>query len=277
MSGAPDPTDRRALLKEALAAVEQMQAQLDAERRRASEPIAIVGMACRFPGGASTPEAYWALLRDGIDAVAEVPETRWDAAARARLAQAAGKAARAPCGTRRRARPVRPDSSASRRARPRRWIRSSASCSRWSGRRSRVPGIRPARLAGSGTGVFIGITPPTTRSGMRRTRPRTTLHADRHRAQRGRRPRLPTCSACTARLAIDTACSSSLVAVHLACQSLRAGECRLALAGGVNVILSPEVFILLPARHDVAGRPLQDLRRGGPMASCGARAAGWWC
>ena len=53
-------------------------------------------------------------------------------------------------------------------------------------------------------------------------------------------------------MAIDTACSSSLVAVHLACQSLRSGECRMALAGGVNLILAPETTIILSRAHMMA-------------------------
>jgi acyl transferase domain-containing protein len=70
--------DRRILLQNALAAVEKLQAKLDTMERARSEPIAIVGMSCRFPGGANDPEAFWQLLCAGRDAIREVPAERWD-------------------------------------------------------------------------------------------------------------------------------------------------------------------------------------------------------
>src|SRR3954467_10897339 len=70
------PTDRKALLQEALTALEEMQGRLDRAERTSNEPIAIVGMGCRFPGGADTPESYWDLLSGGVDAVREVPADR---------------------------------------------------------------------------------------------------------------------------------------------------------------------------------------------------------
>ncbi|MCA9962366.1 MAG: polyketide synthase, partial [Anaerolineales bacterium] len=56
----------------------QLQSRLDNLERVRSEPIAIIGMSCRFPGGANSPEAFWELLRDGVDAISEVPPERWD-------------------------------------------------------------------------------------------------------------------------------------------------------------------------------------------------------
>src|SRR5512140_2058932 len=76
MSTDPTQVDRRALLQNALAAVEKMQAKLDAVEQAKREPIAIIGMSCRFPGGANSPEAYWQLLHDGIDATSQFPADR---------------------------------------------------------------------------------------------------------------------------------------------------------------------------------------------------------
>ena len=55
-----------------------LQSKVDSSSARSSEPIAIVGMGCRFPGGARSRE-FWRLLRDGVDAITEVPADRWDA------------------------------------------------------------------------------------------------------------------------------------------------------------------------------------------------------
>ena len=79
MNNASEPIDRKELLKNALTALEKMQAKLEALEYAQTEPIAIIGMSCRFPGGATDPEAYWRLLRDGVDAIKEVPAERWNA------------------------------------------------------------------------------------------------------------------------------------------------------------------------------------------------------
>ena len=65
-------------LKRAFLAIEELQARLDAAQRVGREPIAIVGIGCRLPGGADDPEALWRLLRDGVDAIGDVPADRWD-------------------------------------------------------------------------------------------------------------------------------------------------------------------------------------------------------
>src|SRR5690606_26986240 len=66
-------------LKRALAAIEKLQARVEELEGARREPIAIVGLSCRFPGGADSPEAFWRLLQEGVDAVAEIPPDRWDA------------------------------------------------------------------------------------------------------------------------------------------------------------------------------------------------------
>src|SRR5215475_14173498 len=66
-------------LKRVFLKLEEMQARLDASERSQREPMAIIGIGCRFPGRADNPEAFWRLLRDGVDAVTEIPPDRWDA------------------------------------------------------------------------------------------------------------------------------------------------------------------------------------------------------
>ena len=72
------PSKETDQLKRALLALKEMRARLDEVQRARTEPIAIVGMACRFPGGANSPEAFWRLLVNKVDAVGEVPASRWD-------------------------------------------------------------------------------------------------------------------------------------------------------------------------------------------------------
>ena len=206
------------------------------------EPIAIIGIGCRFPG-AKDPEAFWQLLRDGVDAITEVPANRWDIESF-----------------------YDPDS-----AQPDKMN------TRWGGFLDQVDqfdpqffgiapreaasmdpqqrlllevtwealedaGQIPERLAGTQTGVFIGTsshdysvliwegtTDPYATTGTANciAANRISYLLDLQGPS----------------LAVDTSCSSSLVAIHLACQSLWSGESTLALAGGVQVMLSPGVTV----------------------------------
>lgn len=206
-----------------------------------AEPIAIVGMACRFPGGADSPEAFWRMLEAGTDAITEVPAERWD------LEAVYDPDPAAPGKTTSRWGAFLPDIAgfdpaffgiAPREADSldpqQRLVLEVA----WEALER--AGIPPRSLSGSATGMFLGI---------------ATLEYGETRKDRERiDPYFGTgnnASVAAGRLsyllglngpavAVDTACSASLTAVHLACQSLRSGESELALAGGVNVILSPD-------------------------------------
>jgi acyl transferase domain-containing protein/acyl carrier protein len=204
------------------------------------EPIAVIGLSCRFPG-ANNPEAFWQLLKNGVDAITEVPKDRWDKEAF-----------------------YHPDPAVP-----------GKSVSTWGGFLENIDqfdphffGISPAEakhmdpqqrlllelsyealddagqelkdLQGSRTGVFIGIS-VSEYSQLQTAHPaQITSHSGTGSALSIAANRLsyfyhfqgPS-------MAIDTACSSSLTAVHLACESLLRGECTMAVAGGVNMILSP--------------------------------------
>ena len=246
MNQPPEPTDRRTVLQRALLAMEQMQSRLNALQHERREPIAIIGMGCRFPGHANNPEAYWNLLDGGVDAISEIPSERWDVDAYYDPnPDAPGKMYTRRGGfldcvdrfdpyffgmSPREA--VRTD--------PQQRLALEVS---WEALEDAA--IVPGNLKGSQTGVFLGITNHdyariVERGGLESidayhlTGNCLNFAAGRIAYSFGLQG--PT-------MAVDTACSSSGVTIHLACQSLRNRECNMALAGGVNLILSPEISI----------------------------------
>lgn len=242
----PEQTDHHERLQNALVAIRKLQARVRALEGERAEPVAVIGIACRFPGRANDPEAYWRLLREGIDAVAEVPASRFA------IQDVFDPDPEAP----------------------------GKSYSRWGGFIEEVDrfdpaffgiapreaveidpqhrillqeawaaveaaGIAPGSLGGTRTGVFVGITGSdylhlSRAAGMERL---TTYHSTGSTAAFVAGRVAYALGLQGPAVAVDTACSSSLGAVHLACQSLRADECDLALAGGVNLMLTPEMFV----------------------------------
>ncbi|MGK3959667.1 SDR family NAD(P)-dependent oxidoreductase [Sorangium sp. So ce118] len=212
------------------------------------EPIAIVGMGCRMPGGADSPEALWDLLAREVDAVSEVPAERWDAAAYYDPdPDAAGKTyvregaflAETPDRFDARFFGIAPREAIHIDPQHRLLLEIIWEALEDAGM---VPGDEPL------TGVFVGI-------GSSDYAMLQRGHADLG-ALNAHTLSGTFASFSAGRLsyalglhgpsmAVDTACSSSLTAIHLACQSLRAGECRVAVAGGVSLMLSPYHYVYL--------------------------------
>ncbi|QRK05997.1 acyltransferase domain-containing protein [Archangium violaceum] len=255
MSGAPEGTDRQAVLKQALHEIKQMRARVEASERAKREPIAILGMACRFPG-ADSPEAFWRLLRDGVDATSEVPPERWDVDAWYDPdPNAPGKAYTRRGGFLRdvdrfdaRFFNINPREAVSIDPQHRLFWEQSWEALERAGR-------APGSLSGSRAGVFLGITnndygqllatlrDPAEQDGYVMTGNALNFAPGRLSYMLGLQG--PS-------VAVDTACSSSLVALHLACQSLRSGEVDLAIVGGVNLILSPGGTVLMSKARALA-------------------------
>jgi len=212
-----------------------------------SEPIAIVGLGCRFPGGASTPHRFWRLLETGTDAVREIPPERWDI----NTYYDSNPAAPAKMNTRWAGLLDQVDQFdaeffgiAPREAAaldPQQRLLLEVTCETLND-----AGYPPETLSNSPTGVFFAIY-NSDYSRLQFSDPLTigahTISGTSHGVAAGRLSYLLNLNGPS--MAIDTACSSSLVAVHLACQSLRSGECSLAVAGGVSVLISPEETVSL--------------------------------
>ena len=232
-------------------------------RSTQSEPIAIVGMGCRFPGAANL-EQFWQLLQEGQDAITHVPRDRWDPTT------LNSENTSGVCwggflpdidqfdpqffGLSRR--------EASRMDPQQRLLLEVA----WE--TLEQAGERPDELAGSETGVFVGIASQDYSWLQLGNFAAIDAYAGTGNAHSIAANRLsywldlrgPS-------MAVDTACSASLVAVHLAVQSLWSGDCNLAIAGGVNVILNPHL--------NLAFSQAQMMAADGRCKSFDARADGY--
>jgi myxalamid-type polyketide synthase MxaD len=242
----PADSSQLSLVKRSLLAVEQLQARLDAAERERREPIAIVGMGCRFPGDADDPETFWRLLEAGGDGIVEVPRDRWDVdaffdptpATPGKMSTRWGGFLRSVDGFDAAFFDISPREAL--RMDPQQRLLLEVA---WEALED--AGLTRERLAGSRTGVFAGacssdygwmqFANPAEIDAYTGTGTSGSILAGRLAYFLDLRG--PT-------VAIDTACSSSLVSVHLACQSLRSKECAVALAGGVNLVLSPHTSIL---------------------------------
>jgi len=211
-----------------------------------SEPMAIIGMGCRIPM-APHPEDYWKLLFDGVDAIREVPPERWDADAYFDPEPATpGKMNTRWGGFLEEVDQFDPyffgisPREAARMDPQQRLLLEVA----WEALEN--AGLAPHELAGTQAGVFIGISSNDYGRILLQDMALADVYDGTGNAQSIAANRLSYLLDLRGpSIAIDTACSSSLVALHMACQSLRSGESSLAFAGGVNLILAPEMTISL--------------------------------
>jgi malonyl CoA-acyl carrier protein transacylase len=231
-------------LKKLYIALKKAQEKISQLEAAHHEPIAIVGMACRFPGGANNPDQYWEILKNGIDTITEIPASRgdWesyydpDPEAPGKMYTTKGGFLDIPVYDFDAAFfKIAPKEAHSLDPQQRLLLEVS-----WEALEN--AGIDVTKLDKSQTGVFLGIsgddyTDAHRRSGVFEKINAYSITGSVFSTAAGRisyayglqGPNMP----------IDTACSSSSVALHLACQSLRLKESEIALVGGVNLILTP--------------------------------------
>lgn len=252
MKASPEPSksagqDTKALMAKALDEIRRLKEQNRKLIQAQQEPIAIVGMACRFPGDSVSPEAYWSLLRDGRCGIAKVPSDRWNVEALTSADPEAPGMMSSPFA----ACIDQPDHfdeaffgispAEARSLDPQHRLLLEMA---WEAMED--ANIPHSRIENHDVGVFVGLSgidyalklfDSTNQSAID---PYFGTGATQSPAA-GRISYLMRINGPS--MVVDTACSSSLVAIHLACSALRKNECEAAFAGGANLILGPQLSI----------------------------------